>query len=126
MDAEDNEEDLCEYEKQRLANMRERKALMEMLDMAGDKNEIRKLNRIIQRPGSKEGIEAGIEEETKTPKREKSARILKQQERRRLKTSEEALSKYRNWSKSVQWNQAWSNSQVVWKVSTRFVYPGKM
>ena len=78
--------------------------------MAGDKNEIRKLNRIIQRPGSKEGIEAGIQEETKTPRREKSARILKQQERRRLKTSEEALSKYRNWSKSVQWNQAYGRT----------------
>ena len=100
-DAEDNEEDLCEYERQRLANLRERKALMEMLDMTGDKNEIRKLNRIIQRPGSKEGNEAGIEVETKTPRREKSVRILKQQERKRLKSSEEALtlSKSKIWSK---------------------------
>ena len=99
MDAEDNEEDLCEYERQRLANLRERKALMEMLDMAGDRNEIKKLNRIIQRPGSKEGIEAGVEDEKKTPIREKSARILKQQERRRLKSSEEALTKSLHLSK---------------------------
>ena len=91
MYAENHEEDLCEYERQRLANLRERKALMEMLDITGDKLEIRKLNKIIQRPGSKEGKEAGVEEDT--PKREKSSRILKQQERKRLKSSEEALNK---------------------------------
>ena len=123
MYAEDHEEDLCAYEKQRLANLRERKALMEMLDITGDKLEIRKLNRIIQKPGSKEGKEAGIEE--KPLARQKSTRIRKQEEIKRLKSSEEALLKSHRWSRndinvSNEQRQDYGSSLTPWWFGKRF------
>lgn len=74
---ESNEENLCDYEKQRLANLRERKALMEQLNIMGDKLEIRRLNQVVRVPKERE----------ETPVRQKSARIQRQKEIQRLKDS---------------------------------------
>ena len=73
--SEKNEDDLCDYEKQRLANLRERKAMMEKLDIVGDKLEIRRLNKIVKKP-------ATLKEEL--PRRERSSRIQRLNENKRL------------------------------------------
>ena len=70
---------LCDYEKQRLENLRERKAMMEMLDVTGDKLEIRRLNRVIRTPGE-------TSEKNAVARREKSTRIQTLSESKRLNT----------------------------------------
>ena len=70
--------ELCDYEKQRLENLRERKAMMEMLDVTGDKLEIRRLNRVIRTPGE-------TSEKNAVARREKSSRIQRLSESKRLK-----------------------------------------
>jgi len=77
---EENEDDLCEYEKHRLANLRERKALMEQLNIMGDKLEIREMNKAKK-------VAAAYVEKDELPKREKSSRIKKQNDLKRLKLS---------------------------------------
>ena len=80
--SEKNEDDLCDYEKQRLANLRERKAMMEKLDIVGDKLEIRRLNKIVRKPATPK---------QELTRREKSTRIQRLKENRRL-TSDTASS----------------------------------
>ena len=80
--SEKNEDDLCDYEKQRLANLRERKAMMEKLDIVGDKLEIRRLNNIVRKPTTPK---------QELTRREKSTRIQRLKENRRL-TSDTASS----------------------------------
>ena len=70
---------LCDYEKQRLENLRERKAMMEMLDVTGDKLEIRRLNRVIRTPGE-------TSQKNAVARREKSTRIQTLSESKRLNT----------------------------------------
>ena len=77
--------ELCDYEKQRLENLRERKAMMEMLDVTGDKLEIRRLNRVIRTPGE-------TSEKNAVGRREKSSRIQRLSESKRLKISNEESS----------------------------------
>ena len=73
--SERNEDDLCEYEKQRLENLRERKAMMEKLDIVGDKLEIRRLSKVVRKPATpKEEL----------PRRERSTRIQRLKENRRF------------------------------------------
>ena len=77
--------ELCDYEKQRLENLRERKAMMEMLDVTGDKLEIRRLSRVIRTPGE-------TSEKNAVARREKSSRIQRLSESKRLKISNEGSS----------------------------------
>ena len=81
-----NENDLCDYEKKRLANLRDRKAMMEKLDIVGDKLEIRRLNKVVRnQPSPKEEV----------PRREKSSRIQRLKENRRL-TSDKLSTSYQD------------------------------
>jgi len=80
MYAEENEDDLCQYEKERLANLRERKAMMEELDIIGDKLEIRRLNRLVKLSTPKVKVDI--------PKRERSSRIKMQKDMKRFKLDE--------------------------------------
>ena len=72
-----NEANLCEYEKKRLENLEDRKMLLQSLDFMEDKLEIRRLNQVIRTPEESNNSE-------KLPKREKSARIKRQAENKRL------------------------------------------
>ena len=65
---EKHEENLSEYEKARLENLRERKAIMDMLGITQDKLEINKLSKVIKAPANKV-----------VERREKSARIRRQE-----------------------------------------------
>ena len=73
--SEKNEDDLCDYEKQRLENLRERKAMMEKLDIVGDKLEIRRLNKVVRKPATPK---------VELPRRERSTRIQRLKENRRF------------------------------------------
>ena len=77
--AEQQEDDLCEYEQQRLANLRERMDLLEALDFEGEKREIRRHSMIISSSNPKEKEVVVL--------RKKSARIQRRQEQQRLRTS---------------------------------------
>ena len=73
---EKHEENLSEYEKARLENLRERKAIMDMLGITQDKLEINKLSKVIKAPANKV-----------VERREKSARIRRQEQTNRFKVS---------------------------------------
>ena len=77
--AEKEEEELCEYEQQRLSNLRERMAIMEELNFQEDKMEIRRQTKIISRSAPREKVVVA--------RREKSERIQRRQEQQRLQTS---------------------------------------
>ena len=79
--AKSNEANLCEYEKKRLENLEDRKMLLQSLDFMEDKIEIRRLNQVIRTPDESD-------KSSKLPKREKSSRIKRQAENRRLQNSE--------------------------------------
>ena len=78
-----NEANLCEYEKKRLENLEDRKMLLQSLDFMDDKIELRRLNQVIRTPD-----QSGS---NNLPKREKSARIKRQAENKRLKNSDTSL-----------------------------------
>ena len=92
--SEKNEDDLCDYEKQRLANLRERKAMMEKLDIVGDKLEIRRLSKVVRKPGTpKEEL----------PRREKSSRIQRLKENRRFASDTSLPSYHDNFRETPIW-----------------------
>ena len=80
--AEEEEENLCAYEQQRLANLRERMEMLAELDIEDDKKAIWKQTRIISSSTSKKVV---------VEPREKSARIKRIQEQRRFQTSTERV-----------------------------------
>ena len=81
--AEENEEELCEYEQQRLSNLRERKAIIEQLNFQEDKMEIRRQTRILSR--------STVKEKAVVERRGTSERIQRKQEQQRLRTSSEKI-----------------------------------
>ena len=81
--AEKEEEELCEYERQRLSNLRERQAIMEQLNIQEDKTEIRRQTRIISKTVPKEKVVV--------ERREKSERIQRRQEQQRLQPTSERV-----------------------------------
>ena len=80
-----NEANLCEYEKKRLENLEDRKMLLQSLDFMEDKIELRRLNQVIRTPDHSE-------DSNKLPKREKSTRIKRQAENKRLQNSDTGFS----------------------------------